>query len=86
MLMVLETVGSRIAKARHAATKTQAALAKDLEVDVGTVSRWERGALSPSVDALVSIAKACKTTLDWLATGTGAAPRSRRAPSSGKAA
>jgi len=66
--------GQRIAAARRAAGLTQSALARRAHADVGTISRYERGALKPSVDVLIKIAKACSVSLEWLATGAGSAP------------
>lgn len=67
-------VGKRIAGARIAVGLTQSALARRVHADVGTISRYERGALTPSVDVLIKIAKACSTSLEWLATGAGDGP------------
>jgi transcriptional regulator with XRE-family HTH domain len=69
-----EDRGRRIAQARAAAGKTQRELALEIDCDVGTLSRYERDALTPGVDVLVKIAKACSTSLEWLATGAGSAP------------
>ncbi len=79
----MDQMGDRIAAARRRAAKTQSELARDINSDVGTVSRYERGATKPSVDALVQIARACRCSVDWLATGEGDVPMERAPAATG---
>jgi transcriptional regulator with XRE-family HTH domain len=45
---------------------TQAGLAEATDLAVETVSRIERGAVSPSALVLLAIARACRTTIDTM--------------------
>lgn len=59
-------IGSRIASARKVAKLTQTDLAKSCGVHAQTVSKWERGVLSPNGDELVSISKATGSSPNFL--------------------
>jgi transcriptional regulator with XRE-family HTH domain len=54
--VILERLGQRIAATRHRTGLTQAALAERAGIDPVTLSRWETGARSPSICALVRLA------------------------------
>lgn len=69
-----QAVGKRVRMARHAAGLSQEDLATAAGVRGQTIHRYERGAVLPGLDALEGIAAATSVTMDWLATGEGAAP------------
>ncbi len=51
-------IASRIKSVRKSKGQTQAALAEALGCETNTVSRWERGEFSPSIDQFLNIAEA----------------------------
>ena len=59
-------VGGRLRAARRGAGLTQKQLASELGVEAITVSRWERGATSPSLPRLRHIAELTDTTMSDL--------------------
>lgn len=59
-------VGSHLRAARRGAGLTQKQLAEELGVEAITVSRWERGATSPSLPRLRRIAALTHTTVSDL--------------------
>lgn len=66
-------VGSRLRAARRASGLTQKQLAEELGVEAITVSRWERGATSPSLPRLRRIAELTGTTVSDLVRAPDAA-------------
>lgn len=60
--------GKRIAQARTARGLSQRALARAMEIDAGTVSRWERGTLYPR-DHMRALCKTLRVTPEWIAFG-----------------
>lgn len=62
----------RIRRARRHAGLTQAALAELVRVRRSAVSNWESANdVLPSMQNLLSIAIACRVSLEWLGTGRG---------------
>ena len=66
-------VGGRLRTARRSAGLTQKQLADELGVESITVSRWERGATSPSLTRLRRIAELTGTTVSDLVRAPDAA-------------
>ena len=66
-------VGGRLRTARRSAGLTQKQLADELGVESITVSRWERGATSPSLPRLRRIAELTGTTVSDLVRAPDAA-------------
>jgi len=60
------TFSDNLKKLRKDNRLTQLALSKALNVDVMTVSRYERGEIDPSIIALAKIAEYFNTTTDFL--------------------
>lgn len=61
-----DEVGGRLRAARRSAGLTQKQLAEELGVEAITVSRWERGATSPSLQRLRRIAELTHSTVSDL--------------------
>jgi transcriptional regulator with XRE-family HTH domain len=59
-------VGGRLRSARRSAGLTQKQLAEALDVEAITVSRWERGVTTPSLNRLRRIAELTQTTVSDL--------------------
>jgi transcriptional regulator with XRE-family HTH domain len=64
------SIGGRIRERRAALNLTQTELARRLETDAITVSRWERDNSIPRTDTLEKIARAIDVSIDWLVTGS----------------
>lgn len=62
-------IGGRIRAARKAIPLKQAALARRLGVDQGTVAHWECGRNLPSVACLCPLAEALGVSVVWLLKG-----------------
>jgi len=62
----MQEFASRLREVRQARKMTQARLAELLEVDRRVYNRWERGASSPQLEAVVRIAQVLQTTVDAL--------------------
>ena len=63
----------RIRRARRHAGLSQAALAEVVNVRRSAVSNWESANdVLPSMQHLLSVAVACRVSLEWLGTGRGA--------------
>lgn len=71
-----QLVGARIRSIRLAAGLTQAAVAERAGLVFETVSRIERGVISPTVGSLVGLAKALGVGLPELVDVEGAVPQS----------
>ena len=65
------TLGGRIAKARHASGKTQEWLSKQLGVNRGTVIGWENPSGNPPSKQLAEIAELFGVCGRWLLSGEG---------------
>jgi transcriptional regulator with XRE-family HTH domain len=63
------SIGARIRQRRAALGLTQTELARQLETDAVTVSRWERDSSIPRTDTIGRIAHALGTSINWLVTG-----------------
>jgi HTH-type transcriptional regulator, cell division transcriptional repressor len=64
------TIGDRIRQRRSELSLTQLDIAKALETDSMSVSRWERGVSTPSrPELLVQLADALGVDVRWLITG-----------------
>lgn len=61
-----ELIGKRIASARKAREMTQAELAKGAGAHFQTISKWERGVLTPSAPQLAALCKTLGVTADYL--------------------
>ncbi|MCY7355855.1 MAG: helix-turn-helix domain-containing protein [Lysobacter sp.] len=69
----MNSMSSRIRRARTLATMTQSELAHRVGVNRSAVTQWERsGGTTPSVDHLARIACETAVCFEWLATGRGA--------------
>jgi transcriptional regulator with XRE-family HTH domain len=65
-------IQERIRRARRRAGLSQAGLAERVDVRRSAVSNWESANETlPSMQNLLSIAKACGVSLEWLGTGRG---------------
>lgn len=68
----MESIGTRIRRARMQMKMTQAELAKALGVGRGAVGNWEgAGNVTPSAVHLIEIAAVTGVDIHWLATGCG---------------
>ena len=63
------TFGERMRRCRLAVNKTKPDLARDVGIPVDTIYRYERGDFYPSEKRLVDIARAIRTTADYLLYG-----------------
>lgn len=65
-------LADRIRKCRKLSAMSQEQLAHALDVSRSTIANWE-GAddVTPSTDRLHRLAKVCKVSFEWLATGRG---------------
>lgn len=70
----MDGIADRVARARKAAGLTQHDLATRTGIRSNTICRYEKGHLSPSVDALTKLADGLDVTIAWLATGEGEGP------------
>ena len=61
------TLGERIKRLRMERGWSQTQLARKLDVHPKQVSGWERGAHTPTTDALIRVAEALGVSLDYLA-------------------
>lgn len=59
------TVGDRLAKARREAGISRAQMARELEVDPGTITRWERATDVPR-RTIIAYSALCDVPVDWL--------------------
>ena len=62
----MQEFASRLREIRQARKMTQARLAELLNVDRRVYNRWERGAASPQLEAVVRIAQVLHTSVDAL--------------------
>jgi transcriptional regulator with XRE-family HTH domain len=70
-----KAVAARIKQARLATGEDNAsAFARDCEVTPTTVYRWEEAKATPSIFALAKIARATRTTMEWLVEGEESVP------------
>ena len=65
-------LGLRIVRARKRRGWSQETLARRLEVPRSVLGRWERGANSPSLEALVKLAEELEAAIDELLRGKAA--------------
>ena len=68
------SVGGRIRQARKFADLSQQALADAVGASRDSVSNWERGEHSPSVDMLLLIAQAIDVPATWFLEGVAPSP------------
>lgn len=66
----LADFGDRLRRLRERQGLTQEELARLLETNTGTVSRWERGIGNPQALQLVQLAETLGATVDYLLRGT----------------
>ena len=69
-----QTLGTRIAEARHAQGMTQDQLAEHLGVSAQAVSKWENDVSCPDISLLPALARQLGLSLDELLTGRETAP------------
>ena len=69
-IILLNTLGGRIAFKRHEHNVTQEWLAEKVNVSQSLVSRWERNRERPLHDSMVKLAEALQTTREWLTAAT----------------
>ena len=62
----METLGNRIKELRLDKGLTQADVAKVMHVAFGTISNWERGVRTPSLEELGELANFFAVTTDYL--------------------
>lgn len=67
-------VGERIRSARVARGFSQEELAEKVSLRGQTIHRYEKGRLTPSLQALVDLAQVCGVSMEWIATGEGDGP------------
>jgi transcriptional regulator with XRE-family HTH domain len=72
--MDLHAFGRRLAEARSARALTQDALARLIEVQAHTISRWERGAHQPEMEQVAKLSDQLGVSIDWLVLGRGDGP------------
>lgn len=65
----LEKLGQRIKDLRIECGYTQKELAQLIGIAQNTIAQYESGAAKPSLDALVKLSNALKTTTDYLLCG-----------------
>ncbi len=65
-----ETIGQRIQRLRQAAGLSQAALAKESRVPIGTLRNWEQDRRIPALDAAASLARVLRVSLDEMVVDT----------------
>lgn len=65
----MDGFAERLTKLRDERGETQRELAEAIKVDVGTVSRWERGIVEPAGDQLITLAERYGVTLNFLMRG-----------------
>lgn len=68
------TIAARIRQGREVRGLVQEDLARQIDVSSMTVSRWERGVVTPSVGHCRKMARALVVSLDWLIDGRGEGP------------
>lgn len=56
---------SQLVKIRKKYKVSQSQLAKVAKCDVATISRWERGVMTPSVSILISVIKELSSKIEW---------------------
>lgn len=69
-----QSIGERLAIARRQRNKSQDKLARELDLATATVSRYETGAITLSVEKARAFADHLGISLDWLLAGVGAGP------------
>jgi transcriptional regulator with XRE-family HTH domain len=74
-----QTIGQRLAQARKFRQKSQDKLAHELGIATATVSRYETGDITISVEKARLLAEHLGVAVDWLILGIGDAPSSERA-------
>lgn len=63
---IRETFGKRLQRIRRVEKESQEILAKQLHIHFMSVSRWERGVSSPSLDQLVFISRHYHVPVEYL--------------------
>jgi len=58
-------IGANIRTAREARGLSQRQLGLLLKVDGAVISRWERGAVSPTMRYMIELARVCEHDLSW---------------------
>lgn len=71
----LQQLGARISEAREGARLSQDEAAKRIGIDKSTLSRYERGRVSPTAEVLMLMAVTMGVSADWLLTGEGVKER-----------
>lgn len=70
----LDTLGSRLSRAREATGQTSAQLARSLAVKRTTVEGWESDRAEPRANQMVRLAGVLGVSPSWLLFGVGSAP------------
>jgi len=65
-MIIMETIGSRITKARKALNMNQKELAQKAGITEASLSRYENDARDPKTSILASLAKALNVSTDYL--------------------
>lgn len=61
-----EVFAQRLSELRKEKNETQAEFSQRTGIRQQTISGYENGKMSPTLDAVIQIAKACDVSLDWL--------------------
>ena len=67
--MAITNIAERINKRARELGLTQTQIAKETEKTKGAVNQWFKGATKPNGSNLLSLAKALKTSAEWLESG-----------------
>lgn len=76
----MKTIGNRILERRSEERLSQRALGKITSTTASAISLWEKDVNIPNGENLLRLARALKTTPDWILTGTGGSPLSSDSP------
>lgn len=82
----MEPMGDRMRQRREQLDRSKADVARKVEVDVRTITRWESGDTVPDVKRAMQLAEVLECSLHWLLTGEHAHPPKREEQAAGEAA
>lgn len=82
----MDSVGTRIRRAREDAQMTQQDVAKLLGLSRAAIAQWETGVTSPSINTVTEVAKLLDKPAQWLAFGVGSEPTVIYKPAEGTVA
>ena len=76
----MNTIGNRILKRRSEERLSQRALGKITSTTASAISLWEKDVNIPNGENLLRLARALKTTPEWILNGTGGSSSSTNSP------